>query len=141
MGAAGPATRAQAAEEVSDLARTDAARLAEEAAVLQLLKTTIDIAQAEASRRYLAPITERVAPYIRRLLPTASLAFGEDLRPSRLIRGGVEEAADDLSKGTQEQIAVLTRLAFADLLLARGKPASLVLDGAWCLRTTTGSRR
>lgn len=130
LGAAGPATRAQAAEEASDLARTDAARLAEEAAVLQLLKTTIDTAQAEAARRYLAPITERVAPYIRRLLPTASLAFGEDLRPSRLIRGGVEEAADDLSKGTQEQIAVLTRLAFADLLLARGKPASLVLDDA-----------
>jgi hypothetical protein len=130
LGAAGPAAGAQAAEEASDLARTDAARLAEEAAVLHLLKTTIDAAQAEASRRYLAPITERVAPYIRRLLPNASLAFGEDLRPSWLIRGGVEEAADDLSKGTQEQIAVLTRLAFADLLLARGKPASLVLDDA-----------
>lgn len=130
LGGAGPDTRARAAEEAASAARADAERLSEEAAVLLLLKTTIDSAQADAMRRYLTPITERIAPYLRRLLPTASLSFGEDLRPARLMRGGLEEAAEDLSKGTQEQIAVLTRLAFADLLLARGKPASLVLDDA-----------
>ena len=65
-----------------------------------------------------------------RLPPTASLSFGEDFRPHALTRSGREELADDLSKGTQEQLAVLTRLAFADLLLAKGKPASLVLDDA-----------
>jgi uncharacterized protein YhaN len=67
---------------------------------------------------------------VQRLLPTASLSLGEDYRPGLLTRAGREESADDLSKGTQEQLAVLTRLAFADLLLEKGKPASLVLDDA-----------
>jgi uncharacterized protein YhaN len=58
------------------------------------------------------------------------LSFHEDFRPNTLLRSGREEAAEDLSKGTQEQIAVLTRLAFADLLLSKGKPASLILDDA-----------
>src|SRR3546814_19198961 len=33
-------------------------------------------------------------------------------------------------RGTQEQLAVLTRIAFADLLIEKGKPASLMLDDA-----------
>ena len=98
--------------------------------MLSLLDRVIKDAQFEASRRYLAPITKRVAPYVTRLLPNASLAFNEDYTPELLIRGGREEAAEHLSKGTQEQLAVLTRLAFADLLIEKGKPASLVLDDA-----------
>jgi uncharacterized protein YhaN len=43
-------------------------------------------------------------------------------------RNGVEEPCVDLSRGTQEQLAVLTRLAFADLLLETGAPVSLILD-------------
>ena len=42
----------------------------------------------------------------------------------------MKEAAENLSKGTQEQIAVLTRIAFADRLQEKGKPASIVLDDA-----------
>jgi uncharacterized protein YhaN len=34
------------------------------------------------------------------------------------------------SDGTKEQIAVLTRLAFAELLVDRGKPAAVILDDA-----------
>lgn len=98
--------------------------------MLRLLKQVIDDAQLAASRRYLAPITRRVAPYVSRLLPNASLALGDEYTPRALIRGGREEAADDLSKGTQEQLAVLTRIAFADLLIEKGKPASLILDDA-----------
>src|SRR3546814_19809439 len=52
------------------------------------------------------------------------------MRPTLLTRGGREEATDDLSTGTQEQLAVLTRIAFADLLIEKGKPASLMLDDA-----------
>jgi uncharacterized protein YhaN len=33
-----------------------------------------------------------------------------------------------LSRGTQEQLAVLTRIAFADMLLEQGRPVSLILD-------------
>lgn len=130
LGGLGPAARAQVTLELAQVAQRHADRLKEEAEVLTLLKRTLEAAQAEASRKYLAPITRRVEPYVRRLLPTASLSFDEDFRPNMLTRSGREESASDLSKGTQEQIAVLTRLAFADLLVAKGKPASLVLDDA-----------
>lgn len=129
-GSAGPATRAQEAAEELEYAQTIFDRLREEAETLQLLKSVIAEAQQEAARRYLTPIKMRVQPYVSRLLPAADLAFGEDYRPHRLVRGGREELAEDLSKGTQEQLAILTRLAFADLLLEKGKPASLVLDDA-----------
>jgi DNA repair exonuclease SbcCD ATPase subunit len=130
LGGAGPATRAAAAAEAAGAAQDAHARLGEEAEVLRLLKQVIGDAQLAASRRYLAPITRRVAPYVSRLLPNASLAFGDEYTPRALIRGGREEAADDLSKGTQEQLAVLTRIAFADLLIEKGRPASLILDDA-----------
>jgi len=130
LGGAGPATRAMAAAEAADAARVAHERLREDAEVLRLLKQVIGDAQLAASRRYLAPITRRVAPYVSRLLPNASLALGDEYTPRALIRGGREEAADILSKGTQEQLAVLTRIAFADLLIEKGKPASLILDDA-----------
>ncbi len=130
LGGAGPATRAAAAAELAEAATAAHARLKEEADMLALLAETIRDAQREAARRFLAPITRRVSPFIGRLLPNASIVFGEDLRPTLLTRGDREEATDDLSKGTQEQLAVLTRIAFADLLIEKGRPASLVLDDA-----------
>ncbi|WP_199504498.1 AAA family ATPase [Qipengyuania sp. YIM B01966] len=130
LGGAGPATRAAAAAELAEAAAATHDRLKEEAEVLSLLAETIRDAQRETARRFLAPITQRVAPFIGRLLPNASIVFGEDLRPTLLTRGGRKEATDDLSKGTQEQLAVLTRIAFADLLIEKGKPASLMLDDA-----------
>lgn len=130
LGGAGPATRAAAAAELAEAAAAAHDRLKEEAETLTLLAETIRDAQRETARRFLAPITQRVAPFIERLLPNAGIVFGEDLRPILLTRRGREEATDDLSKGTQEQLAVLTRIAFADLLIEKGKPASLMLDDA-----------
>jgi wobble nucleotide-excising tRNase len=129
-GGTGPATRAQAADEELEFEQANYERLRDDAATLQLLKKVLVEAQQDAARRYLAPITARIQPYVRRLLPNADLSLGEDYRPRLLTRSGREESAEDLSKGTQEQLAVLTRLAFADLLLEKGKPASLVLDDA-----------
>lgn len=130
LGGAGPAFRAAATAELAEAAAAAHDRLKEEAEMLSLLAETIREAQRETARRFLAPITQRVAPFIGRLLPNASIVFAEDLRPTLLTRGGREEATDDLSKGTQEQLAVLTRIAFADLLIEKGKPASLMLDDA-----------
>jgi DNA repair exonuclease SbcCD ATPase subunit len=130
QGGQGPAMQAQGAVELAEVAEQQAQQLRDEADVLALLKETLEGAQTDASRKYLAPITKRIAPFVRRLLPNASLNFHDDFRPSTLLRSGREEAAEDLSKGTQEQIAILTRLAFADLLLSKGKPASLILDDA-----------
>ncbi|MEP9355068.1 AAA family ATPase [Xanthobacter sp. KR7-65] len=130
LGGEGPASRAATAAEEADAAEAALARVKGEADTLALLHAVLKEAQQDAARRYLAPVTQRIEPYVRRLLPAASLSFGEDFRPQLLTRGGRAEAAELLSKGTQEQIAILTRLAFADLLIDRGQPASLVLDDA-----------
>jgi chromosome segregation ATPase len=129
-GTEGPSTRLDAARDSLQLAARRAERLGDEADVLALLKRTLAAASLETSRRYLAPVTSRVEPYVRRLLPGASLTFGEDMSPRLLERGGRSEPTEHLSLGTQEQLAVLTRIAFADLLVEKGKPASLVLDDA-----------
>jgi chromosome segregation ATPase len=129
-GAEGPSTRLDGARENLELAVRRAERLGDEADALTLLRRTLTTASLDASRRYLAPVTQRVEPYIRRLLPGASLTFGEDMSPQSLQRGGRSEPTENLSLGTQEQLAVLTRIAFADLLVEKAKPASLVLDDA-----------
>lgn len=130
QGGSGPATRSEAAREALALAAADVERLTEEAAVLRLLKDTLEAATADASRRYLAPVVGRVDPYVRRLIPSASLSFGEDMQPVGLTRAGRTEDAQRLSKGTQEQLAVLTRLAFAQMVVDKGRPASVILDDA-----------
>ena len=47
-----------------------------------------------------------------------------------LIATDVAKISEFLSGGTQEQLAVLTRIAFAELLLAQQQPATVILDDA-----------
>ena len=64
------------------------------------------------------------------LLPSAYIVLDENLRIAAIQRDGQREEFDILSGGTQEQLAVLTRLAFAELLLGQGRPATVILDDA-----------
>jgi uncharacterized protein YhaN len=52
------------------------------------------------------------------------------LRIAAIQRAGQLEDFNLLSGGTKEQLAVLTRLAFAELLLGQGRPATVILDDA-----------
>ena len=113
---------------------------AREVAILTLLRDTLLRADRDARERTLAPLLTRIGPYLQALFPRAELRLGEDFRITNLSRPTAEraEAADDaegerfelLSHGTREQVAILARLAFADMLLASGRPAFLVLDDA-----------
>jgi DNA repair exonuclease SbcCD ATPase subunit len=86
-------------------------------------------ARTEASDRYLAPVTAELAPLVSLLLGGAELRMHPTrLLPQTLVRDGGEEALDALSGGTQEQIAILTRLAFARLLARTGRPIPVILD-------------
>ena len=49
---------------------------------------------------------------------------------TRLTRRSVEEDLAVLSGGTREQVSLLVRLAFANLLARRGTPAPVILDDA-----------
>ncbi len=118
------------AEAERDRLTSTVAEFEREAAVLQLLLETLNTAESEAKSRYLAPVVSRVQPYLRMLLPGADIVLDESLCIAALHRDGQQEDFDILSGGTQEQLAVLTRLAFAELLLKQGRPATVILDDA-----------
>jgi len=127
-GGKGLADRAAVAREEADAAAANLARVTQEADTLKLLRDTLEGARAETSRTFVGPVARRARRYIERLLPGADPNFGDDLGLTSIARGGPGENCGDLSKGTQEQLAVLTRLAFADMLLEQGMPVSLILD-------------
>jgi len=127
-GGKGLADRAAVAREEADAAAANLARVTQEADTLKLLRDTLESARAETSRTFVGPVARRARRYIERLLPGADPNFGDDLGLTSIARGGPGENCVDLSKGTQEQLAVLTRLAFADMLLEQGLPVSLILD-------------
>ena len=106
-------------------------RFERELDVLDLLAGTLSAAESEARERYLAPVVNRVHPYLQMLFPNAEIGMDEDLNITGMSRlAGYEESFDHLSMGTQEQIAVLVRLAFAEMLIDQGAPAAVILDDA-----------
>lgn len=127
-GGKGLASLAAAAAEEADATTQALARLDEEAATVKMLKDVLDEARAEASRTFVGPVAQRARVHVERLFPGADLSFDEELGLASVTRSGLSEACGTLSKGTQEQLAVLTRLAFADMLLEQGMPVSLILD-------------
>jgi uncharacterized protein YhaN len=127
-GTTGPAGLLAEAQEQEIAATAACERLTQEADVLEMLRKVLTDAASEATRTFLAPVTKRSARYIERLLPGSQLSFDGELRLTALARTGMEENCGDLSRGTQEQLAILTRLAFADMLLEDGAPISLILD-------------
>ena len=107
------------------------ARFDRDIQVLDLLSSTLRDAETEAKERYLAPVLNRVQPYLQMLFPNAEINMDEDLNIVGMSRRpGYEERFDHLSMGTQEQIAVLVRLAFAEMLVDQGAPAAVILDDA-----------
>ena len=127
-GGKGLAEAAAKAEEEAEAAQRSLDRVNEEAATVKLLRDTLEDARLETSRTYVGPIARRAKRHIERLLPGCDLSFTEDLQLQSITRAGTEEGCTHLSRGTQEQLAVLTRLAFADMLLEKGRPVSLILD-------------
>ena len=106
-------------------------RFQRELDVLDLLSDTLRAAESEARERYLAPVVNRVHPYLQMLFPRAEISLDEELNIKGMSRrAGYEENFDRLSMGTQEQIAVLVRLAFAEMLVEQGAPAAVILDDA-----------
>ena len=127
-GGKGLADREASAREEAEAARAAVQRVTEEAETLKLLRETLDEARDETSAKFVGPVAKRAKRHIERLLPGCDLTFSEDLMLDAVVRGGISEGCGDLSRGTQEQLAVLTRIAFADMLIEQGRPVSLILD-------------
>ena len=114
-----------------ELAEEEKGRQNREVQVLSLLLSTLRGAEQEAKEQYLSPVLNRFRSYLQLLFPSADIRIDENLHIAGVVReAGYEEAFNHLSMGTQEQIAVLVRLAFAEMLVEQGHPATVVLDDA-----------
>lgn len=112
-------------------AQADLDRIEKEVAVLLRLQSALESARNDARERYFAPIAQELKPLLHLLWPEAELTWGEEsLLPDALVRDGQTEAIDVLSGGTQEQVALLVRLAFARMLATADRSAPVILDDA-----------
>ena len=86
------------------------------------------------ARRLRAPLQRHLNHYLQILFPGSSIEVGEDLSPGRITRVGTHGAEtgdfEELSVGAREQMGIVARLAYADLLQEVGKPTLLILDDA-----------
>ncbi|GAA5138153.1 AAA family ATPase [Alloalcanivorax gelatiniphagus] len=104
------------------------------AKALDLLNTRLREHRLELTRQLQEPLQRHLNHYLQLLFPEASLEVDENLIPEVLIRQGhgVEERGkfEELSFGAREQMALISRLAYADLLLEAGRPTLIILDDA-----------
>lgn len=102
-------------------------------ALSHLLKVLTEKRSALA-RRLRTPLQRHLNHYLQILFPGSSIEVGEDLSPGRITRVGTNGAEtgefEELSVGAREQMGVVARLAYADLLREAGKPTLLILDDA-----------
>ena len=129
-GGKGPAGLLEETKDEEAAATTSHARLCREADTLSMLARVLRDTASAAARQFVEPVTRRAAFYIQRLLPGSHVGLSQEMAVDGLVRQGRSEVGHALSRGTQEQLAILTRLAFADLLLDKQRPVSIVLDDA-----------
>ena len=114
-----------------ETARSHAEHVQAEVKVLQRLDAALSEAQKQAHDAYIGPIRNELRPLLIMVLPGAELTLDADsVLPTGLSRPEGKDSYDQLSGGTQEQIALLVRLAFARLLTKSGTPAPIILDDA-----------
>ena len=100
------------------------------AQALELLSTLLAGKRDAATQRLQAPLARRLSHYLALLFPESALRLDEALLPAALQRAGGEDPLDALSFGTREQLGILARFAYADLLREAGRPTLLLLDDA-----------
>jgi hypothetical protein len=114
-----------------ELARRRLAAMDHEAQAARLLYETLWQAQNDSKERWLGPVRARVAPYLRLLAPDGDVVLDEETLEIRGVRRqGRHEPFNALSVGAREQMAVVTRLALADVLRDAGQPSAVILDDA-----------
>ncbi|MEM7728199.1 MAG: hypothetical protein AAF311_02880, partial [Pseudomonadota bacterium] len=110
--------------------REDVARHSGRARALTLLRDTLRNSQRTLQDQYTEPVRRELLPLLREVIDDADIALDESLGAEGLVRGGADDPLERLSGGTREQIAVLTRIAFARLLARGGQPSPVILDDA-----------
>lgn len=122
------------AERARDHARAvrRSAELRRRACALDHLLSLLKSHRSALTRRLQAPLQKHLDHYLQLLFPQAHLDIDEQLGPGPLMRVGPsgQESVpfDDFSFGAREQMGVISRLAYADLLREAGRPTLIILD-------------
>ncbi|MBP55431.1 MAG: GTP-binding protein [Marinobacter sp.] len=98
------------------------------AQALDLLLTLLTEKRQALTRRLQAPLQKHLNHYLSVLFPEASLEVDEQLRPGTFSRGSELGQITELSFGAREQMGLISRLAYADLLREAGRPTLVILD-------------
>ncbi len=116
------------------LAKRRRDELQRRAEALNYLLERLESRRQALTRRLQAPLQKHLDHYLKLLFPNGQLSVDENLVPGALTRPGVRgtEASDfeTLSFGAREQMGVISRLAYADLLKEAGRPTLVILDDA-----------
>jgi uncharacterized protein YhaN len=114
-----------------DMALAEIERQTERVAVLTLLKEKVEQSYAKRREQLNAPLRRHLKPFLNDVFPQAEIDLGENFAVQGLKRAGPgSELFGRLSHGTQEQIAVLVRLAMGAMLCERGEDVPIILDDA-----------
>ncbi|WP_414673478.1 ATP-binding protein, partial [Marinobacter sp. UBA2498] len=98
------------------------------AQALDLLLNLLTEKRQALTRRLQAPLQKHLNHYLSVLFPEASLEVDEQLRPGTFSRGSELGQITELSFGAREQMGLISRLAYADLLREAGRPTLVILD-------------
>jgi len=125
--------RAEAARDLEQ-ARRRGAELQRRASALDHLLNLLRDKRTALTRKLQAPLQKHLNRYLQLLFPHASLEIDENLSPGPLTRvganGSESGAFEALSFGAREQMGIISRLAYADLLKEAGRPTLIILDDA-----------
>ena len=134
MGAEGLEEQSAEVQTTLQAARGRLDELERRADALSLLQRLLQEKRQELTQRLQAPLQKHLNHYLQLLFPQASLVVDEHLKPVQLARGSrgeaFHEALGALSFGAREQMGLISRLAYADMLQEAGKPTLIILDDA-----------
>lgn len=122
--------RADVARELEQTRRR-VAEMQRRADALDHLLALLRRKRAAVTQRLHGPLQRHLNHYVQLLFPQATLELGEDFVP-RMLNRPEAEVGDfhDMSFGAREQMGVISRLAYADLLKEAGRPTLIMLDDA-----------
>jgi hypothetical protein len=97
-------------------------------AALQLLSSELGEETARRRDEIAGPLALRLSELASHVWPTANVPLTSELTVGGLSRYGRLETTEAVSAGTREQMAVLSRLAYASLIGERAEQVPLILD-------------
>ncbi len=102
--------------------------LSRRAKALDLLLALLTDKRQTLTRRLQAPLQKHLNHYVSLLFPQATLEVDEQLQPGTFSRDGELGQIGELSFGAREQMGLISRLAYADLLREADRPTLVILD-------------